>query len=255
MGLIERSISILQPVDSDLPLCYFIRLMMKDNLINLREEIREVCDRIGREPKDVALIGVTKYSTVDKVQEGILAGLTDIGENRVQDAREKFPQLGELSHRVRKHMIGHLQTNKVKHAVELFDMIQSVDSEKIALEIDKQAGRIGKTMDVLLQVNTAGEEQKSGISPEAAPDLAGYISGLENLRLQGLMTMAPLTEDETLIRKTFRDLRLLSETIGRQMSGQPRVQMKYLSMGMSDDYKIALEEGSNMIRIGRAIFK
>lgn len=229
--------------------------MVIDNLNSLREEIKQVCERVGRDVKDIVLVGVTKYSAADKVIEGIQAGLTDIGENRVQDAREKFPQLGDLASRVRKHMIGHLQTNKVRHAVELFDIIHSVDSEKLALEIDKQSAIAGKVMEILMQVNTAGEEQKSGVDPRDALPLATYISGLENVRLRGLMTMAPLTDDEAIVKKTFHDLRALSEAITAKFSGVPGVEMKYLSMGMSDDYKIALEEGANMLRIGRAIFK
>ena len=172
----------------------------------------------------------------------------------MQDAQAKFSQLGEAGNKVTKHMIGHLQTNKAKDAVKIFDMIQSVDSIKLIQEIEKRVAASGRSkVDVLIEVNS-GEEQKSGVAKTAVMDLVAGAVQCEHVQLLGLMTMAPFVNDEKVVRQAFRDLRLLREEITSQFKGQPRVNMKYLSMGMTNDYEIALEEGANMLRIGRAIF-
>jgi pyridoxal phosphate enzyme (YggS family) len=152
-------------------------------------------------------------------------------------------------------MIGHLQTNKAKQAVQLFDLIQSVDSVRLADEIEKEAAKPAKTVDILIEVNTSGEEQKFGVHPDEVPILIKEISHCPHIRLLGLMTMAPLTEEKGRIRRCFRDLRELFDAVEEDFAASSNIQMKYLSMGMTSDYEIALEEGSNMVRIGRAIFK
>ncbi|MBF0531474.1 MAG: YggS family pyridoxal phosphate-dependent enzyme [Candidatus Omnitrophica bacterium] len=228
--------------------------MIKDNLFKIQQAIGETCRKIGRDPGEIVVVGASKYTDAVGIRDAIAAGLTDIGENRVQDSKEKFAALGGDVARVKKHMIGHLQTNKAKIAVELFDMIQSVDSMKLAEEIDKHAARLGKVMGILVQVNESAEEQKSGVDPAAASDLIGQISGLKNIRVQGLMTMAALTDNVNAVRQSFRQLRELRDRISAQFRDRPSVTMKYLSMGMSADHLIAIEEGANMVRVGRALF-
>lgn len=229
--------------------------MIHDNISNIRHNIVDICKRLSRDPDQIVIVGATKYANPEQLREVVLSGLLDVGENRVQDAKQKFTALDDLDVRVTKHMIGHLQTNKVKDAVALFDLIQSVDSSKLAEEIDKRASETNKVMDVLIEVNTSGEEQKFGIKKEEAVDLIKNISELKNIRILGLMTMAPFIQDQEVIRKCFSDLRAASEEIKDNFSDIENVEMKYLSMGMTDDYEIALEEGSNMVRIGRAIFE
>ena len=230
--------------------------MIQENVAQILQNISSICAKLGRDPKSVTLIGVTKTADVSKIKEAIDAGIAHIGENKVQEGQNKFPSLEQLTgKKVTKHLIGHLQTNKAKHALKFFDLIQSVDSFKLAEEIDKQAEKLGRSADILVQIKTSGEEQKFGAGPSEALELIEQISQLKNIRILGLMTMAPFTEDETQIRPCFQALREIRDQAQKKFAGQEKVQMKYLSMGMTDDYKIALEEGSNMVRIGRAIFK
>ena len=199
---------------------------------------------------DVVLIAVTKTQSVAVIREAVAAGLSVVGENRVQEAVEKAAQLTDLS--LEWHLIGHLQTNKVKQAVALFSLIHSVDSERLACEIDRCARLAGKVQNVLIQVNVAGEESKSGISPSQAEDLALLMDSLPNLRLCGAMTIAPLVEDAELTRPVFREMRILFEQL-RQKISHPE-DFQWLSMGMTHDYRIAVSEGANMIRIGTGLF-
>lgn len=194
------------------------------------------------------LLAATKEVPPRLVIEALAAGITDIGENRVQEAQTKIPNLKTQFPNVKFHMIGHLQTNKVKTALELFDVIQSVDSLHLAREISK---RTTKPMEIFIEVNTSGEASKYGIQPEAALEMVRQISKLPNLQISGLMTLGPLTADPDQSRKAFRKLRELRDLIAQ--AGFPLV--KLLSMGMSDDFPLAIEEGSDIIRIGRAIFK
>lgn len=233
---------------------YPITDMIKDNLFHLNEEISSVCRKVGCKPGDIVLIGVTKYTDVASVKVALECGLTDIGENRVQDAQNKFESLGELNG-IKKHLLGHLQTNKVKQAIELFDLIQSVDSIKLANEIEKQAERIGKKVEILIQINVAGEEQKSGVGLNDYQALFDHILELKNISVKGVMTIAPNTEDEGILRDCFSGLRHIFEDCKKQYSSEECMDLKYLSMGMSADFKIAIEEGANMVRIGSAIFK
>ena len=226
--------------------------MIKENLEKVLARIHSACARAGRDPGSVILVGVTKYSDAALVNEAIAAGLRHIGENRVQSAREKFPLLAGP---VTRHLIGHLQTNKAKDAVELFDLIQSVDSVKLVAEIDKRAGAAGKAQDILLQVDIAREEQKFGLPEEEIDAFLARAAAMDHLRVRGLMAMAPLTEDRDAIRSVFRRLRAHFERIAKEHAGSARIIMEHLSMGMSGDHEIAIEEGATMVRIGSAIFK
>ncbi len=228
--------------------------MIAENLARVQTKIRDVCRKLGRNLDEITLIGVTKYADSAHIKEAILAGLTHIGENKVQEAQKKFPELKDLNRPITRHMIGHLQTNKVKYIFDLFDLIQTVDSLKLAQEINEQAKKRQKNVEVLIEVNTSAEEQKFGVKPQDTLSLVEGMSKLPNLRLRGLMTMASHSEDQRAVRQCFKDLRNLFENVSRKFTGASNITMKYLSMGMSDDFEIALEEGSNMVRIGRAIF-
>jgi len=228
--------------------------MIQNNIEQILDQIKGICEIIGRDPSKIVLIGVTKFANISQIKEAMQSGLMHIGENRVQEARKKFPSL-EGSSEVTRHMIGHLQTNKVKYALEIFDFIQSVDSLKLANSIEEHAAKTNKIIDILVQVNTAGEEQKFGVTPTDIFGLISEISKLKHIRLLGLMTIAPLVQDKEIIRKCFRNLRFLRDQISERFSTSDLLEMKYLSMGMTDDFEIALEEGSNMVRIGRAIFQ
>ena len=197
-------------------------------------------------PLDVALVAATKSRSIQEIKQAIKSGIKIIGENYIQEAKEKYFKLkGQVSF----HLIGHLQTNKVKDAVEIFDMIQTVDSVKIAKEIGK---RTKKIMPVLIEVNIGLEKNKSGIFPEKVIDLAKEISNLKNIKVKGLMAMCPVLINPEDYRQYFRKMRqLFSEIKNKDI---PNVSMEILSMGMSDNYDIAIEEGSNMVRIGRVLF-
>lgn len=192
------------------------------------------------------LVAVTKGVPVDKIEEAIQAGVTDIGENRVQEAAPKIAYLKPKYPQVRFHFIGHLQTNKVRQALDLFDIIQSLDSERLARELSARAAR---HIPVLVEVNTAAEQLKFGVPVEQTLAFVQSVARLPNLRVEGLMTIAPLASDP---RPSFKKLKILRDQILKL--NLPTVAMKYLSMGMSDDYQVALQEGANMIRLGRIIF-
>ena len=194
----------------------------------------------------IILVAVTKNHGVDVMREAIDAGATDIGENRVQEAAEKFPV---LDRNVTRHLIGHLQTNKVKPAVKLFDVIESVDSIHLATALDKVAASIGKVQDVLIQVNAAREPQKSGVLLEDLNALIEFVDAAKNLRLRGLMMIAPNLPDVENCRPLFRQMRTLFDELK-----SARAAFDFLSMGMTHDYKIAVEEGANVVRVGTAIF-
>lgn len=228
--------------------------MIRENILRLRDDISLICRQLGRDPEDITLVVVTKHASQEDIKEAIALGVSHIGENKVQEALKKFSGLPEKCH-IARHMIGHLQSNKVKDAVQIFEYIQSVDSAKLAAAIDKEAGRLKKTVDIFVQVNTSGEAQKFGVSKDGALALLADIAQLKHLNVLGLMTIGPLTEDEAAVRNCFKELRLLRDRIGREFAGAGNIQMKFLSMGMSSDYKIALEEGSNMVRIGSRIFR
>ena len=227
--------------------------MIKAGLDAVLGRIRLVCERVGRDPDSVTVVGVTKYSDISAINEALSAGLRHIAENRVQSAREKFPLImaGGASSAVVRHLIGHLQSNKARDAVELFDLIQTVDSMKLAAEIDKRALAAGKVQDILVQVDIALEEQKFGLPENELDDFLVYLGTCANIRVRGLMAMAPLTEDRALIRGVFHCLRAHYDRLNAARASK----FDCLSMGMSADYEIAVEEGATMVRIGSLIFK
>ena len=219
---------------------------IKDNLLRVLERMEKAALRAGRRPEEVRLVGATKGVDVERIAEAVEGGLEIVGENYVQEALRKHQVLGN---RVRWHMIGHLQRNKARHAVGLFEMIHSVDSLKLAQELQKRAAKQGKAIEVLLQVNLSGEETKSGVTPEGVQELAEAISEMPNLRLKGLMTMPPYFEDPEGARPYFQALRRIRDEL--QQRGLPVVE---LSMGMSADFEVAIEEGATLVRVGTAIF-
>ncbi|MBQ3433968.1 MAG: YggS family pyridoxal phosphate-dependent enzyme [Selenomonadaceae bacterium] len=211
--------------------------------MSVAENFQAIRDELGDK---IILVAVTKNHGVEVMREAIDAGATDIGENRVQEAAEKFQT---LDRKVTRHLIGHLQTNKAKAAVKLFDLIQSVDSQHLAAALDKAAASIGKVQDVLIQVNAAREPQKSGVMLEDLDGLIKFVDAAKNLRLRGLMMIAPNLEDVNECRPFFKQMRELFDGLKTN-----REAFDFLSMGMTHDYKIAVEEGANVVRVGTAIF-
>lgn len=207
----------------------------------VRARIVAACKRAGRDSASVTLIGVTKTHPTSAIAAACDAGLRDVGENRVQEALPKIDELRTAGTTPRWHLIGHLQTNKVKAAIGRFDILHSVDSEWLARTISERAAR---PVSVLIEVNVAGEASKFGVAAQDAGKLARRIGGLPNIDLRGLMTVAPQADDPEGVRPVFRELRALRDAIG----------LHELSMGMTDDFEIAIEEGSTLVRVGRAIF-
>lgn len=227
--------------------------MISANLEDIRRRIELVCKRTGRRPEEITLVAVTKGISLEEIKEAINRGIRDIGENRIQEALLKYEGRGtkDEGRGTRWHMIGHLQTNKVKEAVRIFDLIQSVDSLRLAQAISMEAGKINKQQDILLEVKTSSEESKFGLKPEDTLAVFQEISRLPNLNLKGLMTIAPFTDNPEASRPYFKMLKELSE----QTFGHPTGVQRVLSMGMSNDFEVAIEEGSTMVRLGRAIFE
>lgn len=212
----------------------------------IEENVKEI---LGSFPEGVALVGAAKTRTPEEILEAIDAGLEIIGENYVQEAEKAFQNIGQ---RVKWHMIGHLQSNKAKKAVRIFDMIETVDSIKLARAIDKACHNIGKIMQILIEINSGEEPQKAGVLPAEAGSLCREMSELENIRIMGLMTMGPFGGDPEHARPYFQKTKEIFEEIkALNLSG---VEMKYLSMGMSNSYEVALEEGANLVRIGTKLF-
>lgn len=222
---------------------------IKENLDTIKQNISLACEKCGRDKTKVGIVAVTKYRSADEINEAISLGINNIGENRVQEMTEKYPH---IKGNVKWHIIGHLQTNKVKYIADKADLIHSVDSLKLALEIDRQCKKINKVMDILIEVNS-GEENKNGVAFNEAEKLTEEISHLTNVRIKGLMTMAPLGADEATLRRVFSSLYKLSVDIDSKK--YDNVSMNELSMGMSGDYMIAIEEGATLIRPGRSLFE
>jgi pyridoxal phosphate enzyme (YggS family) len=208
------------------------------NVAAVNARIDAACARAGRKRDEVTLVAVSKTFSAEAVEHAIAAGVTDVGENRVQEAREKRPLVGDAA---RWHLIGHLQSNKAKDAVRVFDMIETIDSASLAEKVARAAESIGKKQEVLLQINVGGEEQKSGADPRDAESIMKAIASMDSLLLRGVMTIPPADDDP---RRWFRETRAIRDHLG----------LKELSMGMSEDYEIAIEEGSTLVRVGRAIF-
>jgi PLP dependent protein len=222
--------------------------MIAENLTRIREKIALRCDNSGRNADEIKLIAVTKYFGTDIIEEAISAGITDFGENKAQELNLKYEKLGN---KVTWHFIGTLQKNKVKYAVKAAELIHSVDSIELADEIDARAGKLSKIQKILLEVNTSSEESKSGlITEDDVFRLADHCNKKNNLELIGLMTMAPFTDDEHVIRNSFSSLRSLKEKLIK--NGFTKI--TELSMGMTNDYELAVDEGATLLRIGSAIF-
>ncbi|BBO67152.1 YggS family pyridoxal phosphate enzyme [Desulfosarcina alkanivorans] len=223
---------------------------MKEGLDRIRKRIADAAVRCGREPESVRLVAVSKTRGADLVARAIDAGAAILGENYIQEARDKFNALYDRP--VQWHFIGHLQSNKAKYAVRMFDLIHSVDSLKLARALDKEARKNDKVQEILVQVNISREASKSGIEESGAVDLVTRISGLENIRVKGLMTMPPFFDAPEQARPFFRELARLRVRIADQaISG---VSMDELSMGMTGDFEVAIDEGATLVRIGTAIF-
>ena len=216
-------------------------LDLRANLERVLEAIARACARAGRSPDDVRLIAVSKTVEVERIRLALAAGVTALGENRVQEAREKIETLGRP---VPWHLIGSLQSNKAKDAVRLFDWIHSVDRLELARELDRRAHALGRTVDALLEVNVGEESQKAGVRPDEIKTLLDAIAGMGGVRIGGLMAIPPAVESAEQSRPHFRRLRELRDAAG----------LEHLSMGMSADFEVAIEEGSTMVRVGTAIF-
>jgi pyridoxal phosphate enzyme (YggS family) len=225
-------------------------MSIQSNLERLRAKIRQAAERSGRDPAAIKLCAVTKTVPVEKIKSAIACGVTIIGENRIHETLEKQPQIGRS---VEWHMIGHLQSRKAKQAVELFDMIQSVDSVSTAQALEKRCAEAGRSLRILIEVNTSGEEQKYGVSPGEVERLVREVASMEHLHIEGLMTMAAFVPDPEMARPSFQQLRQICEHL-REKEIQ-RARFDVLSMGMTNDFEVAIEEGSTMLRIGTAIFE
>jgi len=206
----------------------------------------------GRDPDAVLLVAVTKTLAPEVVRLAYALGLRDFGENRVQEAREK--RLALALPEARWELIGHLQSNKAARAVELFDRVQSLDSERLAAALDGRAASLGRTLPVLLEVNVSGEASKSGLAPAELGAVARAVVALPHLRPEGLMTVAPMVTDAEAARPVFRELRRLRDWLRDAVPTGPDGGWPHLSMGMSDDYTVAIEEGATIVRLGRALF-
>lgn len=220
-----------------------------ENVKKIKQRIAAAAQRSGRNPEDILFVAVTKTVEPSRIAPAIAEGITTLGENRVQELCEKYDILDKS---VAWHLIGHLQTNKVKYIMDKVSLIHSLDRMELALEIDKRAAKAGRVMDVLVQVNIAEEDSKFGIHKDMAVDFIKKVSDLKNMKVRGLMTIGPLTQNPEEIRWVFRELSKLRIDINRE--NIDNINMDYLSMGMSNDFEIAIEEGANIVRIGSALF-
>ncbi len=224
---------------------------LADRLREVQGRVGRAAERAGRSPGDVGILAVTKFHPVEALEAAYRAGMRLFGENRVQEAEGKYPAFLASHPEAAVHMIGHLQGNKVKRALEVFSCVQSVDSTELLAELEKRAGAAGRALDILLELRT-GEDSKSGFpGREEVLEACSLLAGMGSLRLRGLMTMAPYTSDLAAVRASFRSLRSLFEEIAasRAFPG-----FEILSMGMSEDYEIAVEEGATLLRLGTALF-
>lgn len=223
---------------------------MEKRIQDVNRRVEKAAQESGRPPHSIRLVAVSKTIPAKRVKEALEAGIKLFGENYVQEARAKFNEL--YAYHPSWHFIGHLQSNKAKYAVRMFDLIHSVDSLKLSRELNKQAKKINKIQDVLIQVNMSGETSKSGIDPKDAVRLIKEISSLENLSIKGLMTMPPFFNDPDTVRPYFSALRDLRDQLKNE--SPPNVSLDELSMGMTGDYEVAIAEGATLVRIGTAIF-
>ena len=223
--------------------------MINDNLAHVKERVKAACMRSGRNPDDVTILAVSKTKPAEDIMALYEAGQRDFGENYVQELREKHEKLPSD---IRWHMIGHLQRNKVKYIADFIEMIHSVDSAALALTIEKEAAKHGRVIPVLIEVNVAGEESKYGVTPDEVPELARVIGDLPHVSLRGLMTSAPLVQNPEEDRAVFRKLAQLG--VDMNLENDNNVKVDVLSMGMSNDFEVAVEEGSTCVRVGTVIF-
>jgi pyridoxal phosphate enzyme (YggS family) len=225
---------------------------IRENIDNIRMRVEKAALKAGRKPEEIKIIAVTKNIAPDKIIEAIDAGIVDLGENRVQELQDKINTINALKKNANWHMIGHLQRNKVKYLIDSVDMIHSLDSIELATETDKRAQKANRIIDVLVQVNIAGEKSKFGIYEDRVMDFVKKASKCKNIKVKGLMTIAPLVQDPEDARFVFKQLRKIFIDISRE--NIDNIDMDYLSMGMSNDFEVAIEEGANIVRIGTAIF-
>ncbi len=225
-----------------------ININLKENLFNVEEKIEKSLLKVGRKDK-VELIAVTKTQPIENVKSIIDLGIKNIGENRVQELVQRVEELGQV---VDYHMIGHLQSNKVKDIIDNIRLLHSLDRMSLVKELNKRSKMSNKVIDVLIQVNVAEEMSKFGFKVRDVLPFIEQVVAYEHIRIKGLMTMAPFTDDELLLRKVFKTMYNLKEDISKR--NYQHISMEYLSMGMTNDYEIAIEEGSNMVRVGTGIF-
>ena len=222
---------------------------IRENLAQIQDRIAAAAARAGRDPASIGVVAVSKTKPVSQIVEAIDAGLTDIGENRVQEAQSKHPQIDRT---VKWHLVGHLQRNKVKQALPIFDLIHSVDSPRLLAEIDRRSAGLNRTTEVLIQVNTSAEPSKYGLEPDQTLSFIESAQPYAHVRIKGLMTIGAFLPDPEAVRPMFVLLRQLRDKIIAQQF--PNVEMDILSMGMTNDFEVAIEEGANLIRVGTAIF-
>ena len=223
--------------------------MILDNIKQVEENIIKSCEKVGRDPKEVTLIAVSKTKPYTAIEEALPSGVLDYGENKVQELTEKYEILPKD---IRWHMIGHLQRNKVKYLVGKVELIHSVDSLRLANQIETEFAKKNEIANILIEVNMANEESKFGITSETTEQLVREISKLEHVRIKGLMTIAPYTDNPETNREYFRNMKKLSVDITEK--NIDNVSMDILSMGMTNDYEVAIEEGATMVRVGTGIF-
>lgn len=223
--------------------------MVSDNLARIRERVEKAAAIARTQPESIRLIAVSKTKPVELIEEAISAGLTDFGENRVQETVEKYDVIGD---RVRWHLIGHLQTNKAKHAARVCHMVQSVDNFALGQALDRHLRALDHVLPILIQVKTSEEDTKSGVEPDRVSELVEQLASLSSLSIQGLMTIPAYTPDPEDARPSFQLLRALQDRVTNLHI--PGVDLRYLSMGMTHDFEIAIQEGANMVRVGTALF-
>lgn len=225
--------------------------MIDANVLKVKNRVTQACIEADCNPADITIVAVSKGRTAQEIEQVTAAGLTDIGENKVQEALSKHEEI--KSAHIKWHMVGHLQTNKVRDAVRIFDLIHSVDSLHLAEEINKQSEKINKVQNILLEIKTSLEVTKFGLRPEEAFDIVKELSGFGNIKVLGLMTIAPAVDNPEDARSYFKQLKQLRDELNKSNMQNPGFDV--LSMGMTDDFEIAVQEGANMLRIGRAIFE
>ncbi len=223
---------------------------IKENVKKIKTIVEEAAKKAGRDPKEIIILAASKTQPVEKIIQAYEAGIRYFGENRVQEGMKKIDQLKEKLPEAHWHLIGGLQTNKAKYAVRYFELIHSLDRKELADELDKRAGKLGKKQDVLIEVNIGEEETKYGVKPENLKELFEYSVKKENLNILGLMCIPPYSENKEDSRPYFRQLRKMKEDLEKTFS----VSLPHLSMGMSHDFDVAIEEGATIVRIGTAIF-